>query len=90
MTLRMHLNASSKGRSLLSYGDMSVLSFHATKVFNTFEGGAIIFRDTKLKQRIDRLKNFGIADELTVTAPGINGKMSELNAAFRFSSVETY
>ncbi|HBM8198826.1 TPA: dTDP-4-amino-4,6-dideoxy-D-glucose aminotransferase VioA, partial [Escherichia coli] len=71
-----------KGRSLLSYGDMSVLSFHATKVFNTFEGGAIICQDAKLKQRIDRLKNFGIADELTVTAPGINGKMSELNAAF--------
>ena len=71
-----------KGRSLLSYGDMSVLSFHATKVFNTFEGGAIIRQDAKLKQRIDRLKNFGIADELTVTAPGINGKMSELNAAF--------
>ena len=71
-----------KGRSLLSYGDMSVLSFHATKVFNTFEGGAIICQDAKLKQRIDRLKNFGIADELTVTAPGLNGKMSELNAAF--------
>ncbi|CTT27984.1 dTDP-4-amino-4,6-dideoxy-D-glucose aminotransferase VioA [Escherichia coli] len=71
-----------KGRSLLSYGDMSVLSFHATKVFNTFEGGAIICQDAKLKQRIDRLKNFGIADELTVTAPGINGKMSEINAAF--------
>ncbi|MCV5466597.1 DegT/DnrJ/EryC1/StrS family aminotransferase, partial [Escherichia coli] len=55
-----------KGRSLLSYGDMSVLSVHATKVFNTFEGGAIICQDAKLKQRIDRLKNFGIADELTV------------------------
>lgn len=71
-----------KGESLLKWGDLSVLSFHATKVFNTFEGGAIISPDAKTKQRIDRLKNFGIADELTVTAPGINGKMSEVNAAF--------
>ena len=71
-----------KGESILRYGDMSILSFHATKVFNTFEGGAIICQDAKTKQRIDRLKNFGIADELTVTAPGINGKMSEINAAF--------
>ncbi|HBM7477950.1 TPA: dTDP-4-amino-4,6-dideoxy-D-glucose aminotransferase VioA, partial [Escherichia coli] len=71
-----------KGQSLLNYGDLSILSFHATKVFNTFEGGAIISPDAKTKLRIDRLKNFGIADELTVTAPGINGKMSEINAAF--------
>lgn len=71
-----------KGESLLQWGDLSILSFHATKVFNTFEGGAIISPDAKTKQRIDRLKNFGIADELTVTAPGINGKMSEINAAF--------
>lgn len=71
-----------KGESILRFGDMSILSFHATKVFNTFEGGAIICQDAKTKQRIDRLKNFGIADELTVTAPGINGKMSEINAAF--------
>lgn len=71
-----------KGESLLKWGDLSILSFHATKVFNTFEGGAIISPDAKTKQRIDRLKNFGIADELTVTAPGINGKMSEINAAF--------
>ncbi|MCE2009751.1 MULTISPECIES: dTDP-4-amino-4,6-dideoxy-D-glucose aminotransferase VioA [Enterobacter] len=71
-----------KGQSILRFGDMSILSFHATKVFNTFEGGAIICQDAKTKQRIDRLKNFGIADELTVTAPGINGKMSEINAAF--------
>lgn len=68
--------------SILSHGDMSVLSFHATKVFNTFEGGAIICRDAKTKQRIDYLKNFGFANEVTVTAPGINGKMSEINAAF--------
>lgn len=71
-----------KGESLLRHGDMSVLSFHATKVFNTFEGGAIICPDAKTKQRIDYLKNFGFADEVTVTAPGINGKMSEVNAAF--------
>lgn len=71
-----------KGESLLKWGDLSILSFHATKVFNTFEGGAIISPDAKTKQRIDRLKNFGITDELTVTAPGINGKMSEINAAF--------
>lgn len=71
-----------KGRSLLAHGDLSVLSFHATKVFNTFEGGAIISPDAKMKRRIDYLKNFGFADEVTVTAPGINGKMSEINAAF--------
>ncbi len=68
--------------SILNYGDLSVLSFHATKVFNTFEGGAIICPDAKTKQRIDHLKNFGFVDEVTVVAPGINGKMSELNAAF--------
>jgi dTDP-4-amino-4,6-dideoxygalactose transaminase len=71
-----------KGESLLRHGDLSVLSFHATKVFNTFEGGAIICPDAKTKQRIDYLKNFGFVDEVTVTAPGINGKMSEVNAAF--------
>ncbi|GJL38749.1 dTDP-4-amino-4,6-dideoxy-D-glucose transaminase [Phytobacter ursingii] len=71
-----------EGTSLLNHGDMSVLSFHATKVFNTFEGGAIVCPDLKTKQRIDYLKNFGFADEVTVTAPGINGKMSEINAAF--------
>jgi dTDP-4-amino-4,6-dideoxygalactose transaminase len=68
--------------SVLRYGDMSVLSFHATKVFNTFEGGAIICQDARTKQRIDHLKNFGFVDEVTVVAAGINGKMSELNAAF--------
>jgi dTDP-4-amino-4,6-dideoxygalactose transaminase len=57
------------------------LSFHATKVFTTFEGGAIICPDAKTKQRIDHLKNFGFVDEVTVVAPGINGKMSEWNAA---------
>lgn len=68
--------------SVLNHGDLSVLSFHATKVFNTFEGGAIVCADAKTKQRIDQLKNFGIVDEVTVVAPGINGKMSEINAAF--------
>jgi dTDP-4-amino-4,6-dideoxy-D-glucose transaminase len=71
-----------KGESLLRHGDLSILSFHATKVFNTFEGGAIICPDAKTKKRIDYLKNFGFADEVTVMAPGINGKMSEFNAAF--------
>lgn len=69
------------GGSILRHGDLSVMSFHATKVFNTFEGGAIICPDAKTKQRIDHLKNFGFVDETTVVAPGINGKMSEFNAA---------
>ena len=68
--------------SVLNHGDLSVLSFHATKVFNTFEGGAIVCPDAKTKQYIDQLKNFGFVDEVTVVAPGINGKMSEVNAAF--------
>jgi dTDP-4-amino-4,6-dideoxygalactose transaminase len=71
-----------KGGSVLRHGDLSVLSFHATKVFNTFEGGAIVCPDAKTKQRIDHLKNFGFVDEVTVVAPGINAKMSEINAAF--------
>lgn len=71
-----------QGESVLNYGDLSVLSFHATKVFNTFEGGAIVCPDAEAKQRIDHLKNFGFVDETTVIAPGINGKMSEINAAF--------
>lgn len=70
-----------KGESLLRHGDLSILSFHATKVFNTFEGGAIVCPDAKTKQRIDFLKNFGFADEVTVMAPGINGKMNEFQAA---------
>lgn len=69
------------GGSILRHGDLSVLSFHATKVFNTFEGGAIICPDAKTKHRIDQLKNFGFVDEITVVAAGINGKMSEFNAA---------
>lgn len=68
--------------SIVDYGDLSVLSFHATKVFNTFEGGAIISHDAHMKSRIDHLKNFGFEDEITVVAPGINAKMNELQAAF--------
>jgi dTDP-4-amino-4,6-dideoxygalactose transaminase len=70
------------GASVLRHGDLSVLSFHATKVFNTFEGGAIVSPDAATKRHIDNLKNFGIIDEVTVVTPGINGKMSEFNAAF--------
>lgn len=69
------------GESVLRHGDLSVLSFHATKVFTTFEGGAVVCPDAQTKQRIDHLKNFGFIDEVTVVAPGINGKMSEFNAA---------
>lgn len=68
--------------SVLNHGDLSVLSFHATKVFNTFEGGAIVSPDADTKKRIDQLKNFGFVDEVTVVEAGINGKMSEINAAF--------
>jgi dTDP-4-amino-4,6-dideoxygalactose transaminase len=67
--------------SVLRHGDLSVLSFHATKVFNTFEGGAIVCPNAETKQYIDGLKNFGFVDEVTVNMPGINGKMSEFNAA---------
>ena len=67
--------------TVLKHGDLSVLSFHATKVFTTFEGGAIVCHDAKTKLRIDRLKNFGFVDEETVVAPGINGKMSEFCAS---------
>ncbi len=69
------------GSSVLNHGDLSVLSFHATKVFNTFEGGAIVCKDAKTKLQLDHLKNFGFVDETVVVAPGINGKMSEFNAA---------
>lgn len=68
-------------QSILRAGDLSVLSFHATKVFNTFEGGAIVCATAEMKNRIDNLKNFGIQNEVSVPELGINGKMSELNAA---------
>lgn len=67
---------------ILNAGDMSTLSFHATKVYNTIEGGALITHDEKTKKRIDYLKNFGIADEVTVVGPGINSKMDETRAAY--------
>jgi dTDP-4-amino-4,6-dideoxygalactose transaminase len=70
------------GSSVLNHGDLSILSFHATKVFNTFEGGAIVCPDAATKQRIDQLKNFGFVDEVTIEEAGMNGKMSEVNAAF--------
>ena len=70
------------GQSILKFGDMSVLSFHGTKIFNTFEGGAIVCKDAKTKRHIDHLKNFGFADEVTVVKPGINAKMNEVQAAF--------
>ncbi len=69
------------GRSVLQAGDMSTLSFHATKVYNTAEGGALICHDAATKQRIDYLKNFGFAGETSVIAPGINSKMDEIRAA---------
>jgi len=70
-----------KGSSLLKHGDLSILSFHATKVFTTCEGGAIVCPDSKIKKRIDDLKNFGFANETTIVAPGINAKMNEIQAA---------
>ena len=70
------------GESVLNAGDMSTLSFHATKVYNTIEGGAMIMHDAKTKQRIDYLKNFGFAGETTVVAPGINSKMDEMRSAY--------
>lgn len=70
------------GESILNAGDMSTLSFHATKVYNTIEGGALIMHDEQTKKRIDYLKNFGFAGETTVVAPGINSKMDEMRAAY--------
>lgn len=70
------------GKSILEEGDISTLSFHATKVYNTIEGGALICHDEATKKRIDYLKNFGFADEVTVVAPGINSKMDEVRAAY--------
>lgn len=75
-------NVNINGNSVLNFGDMSILSFHATKVFNTIEGGAIICNDEATKKRIDYLKNFGFAGETKVIAPGINAKMNELQAAY--------
>lgn len=68
--------------SILNWGDMSTLSFHATKVYNTIEGGAMIMPNEETKKRIDFLKNFGFADEVTVVGPGINSKVDEMRAAY--------
>ena len=70
------------GESILNAGDMSTLSFHATKVYNTIEGGALVMHDEQTKKRIDYLKNFGFAGETTVVAPGINSKMDEMRSAY--------
>tara|TARA_Y100000031_G_scaffold148988_1_gene186074 strand:+ start:443 stop:1543 length:1101 start_codon:yes stop_codon:yes gene_type:complete len=70
-----------KGKTILQYGDLAVLSFHATKVFTTFEGGAIISRSAEMKEKIDRLKNFAIENEEMIAGLGINGKMNEAEAA---------
>ena len=70
------------GQSILRAGDLSTLSFHATKVFNTIEGGAMVMQDAATKRRVDYLKNFGFADEVTVVGPGINSKLDEVRAAY--------
>ena len=70
------------GESILNAGDISTLSFHATKVYNTIEGGALVCHTKEMKEKIDHLKNFGFEDEVTVVAPGINGKMDEVRAAY--------
>ena len=70
------------GESILNAGDMSTLSFHATKVYNTIEGGALVMHDAETKKRIDYLKNFGFASETEVIGPGINSKMDEVRAAY--------
>ena len=70
------------GESILNAGDMSTLSFHATKVYNTIEGGALVMQDERTKKRIDYLKNFGFASEVEVVAPGINSKMDEMRSAY--------
>jgi len=75
-------------QSILKEGNISTLSFHATKVYSTIEGGALICHDKEMKQRIDYLKNFGFANETTVVAPGINGKMDEVRAAFGLLSLK--
>jgi dTDP-4-amino-4,6-dideoxygalactose transaminase len=76
--------------TILNWGDLSILSFHATKTYNTFEGGAIICKDAKTKQRIDYLKNFGFAGEEIVVAPGINAKMNEVSAIMGLLQLDLY
>ncbi len=79
-----------KGNSVLNYGDLSVLSFHATKIFNTIEGGAIICHDEETKKRIDNLKNFGIVDEVNIVSLGINAKLNELQSAYGLLQLKTF
>jgi dTDP-4-amino-4,6-dideoxygalactose transaminase len=76
------------GGSVLRHGDISVVSFHATKVFNTFEGGLLVSPTQEMKRRVDHLKNFGFVDETTVIEPGMNGKMSEFNAMLGLHQLE--
>lgn len=78
-----------QGQSLLNFGDMSIISFHATKVFNTFEGGAIVCHTAEMKQRIDQLKNFGIVNETTISDVSLNGKLSEVHAALGLLQLKT-
>ena len=77
------------GNSILNYGDLSILSFHATKVFNTIEGGAVISHTAEMKKHIDHLKNFGFENETTVVETGINAKMNELQAAYGLLQLKT-
>lgn len=79
-----------KGQGICTFGDLSILSFHATKVFNTMEGGAIVCHDEATKKRIDYLKNFGFAGETTIVAPGINSKMNEMQAALGLVQLKHY
>jgi dTDP-4-amino-4,6-dideoxygalactose transaminase len=74
--------------SLFDYGDLSIISFHATKIFSTIEGGAVICNSAEMKQHLDDLKNFGFRNETTVVAPGINAKMNEVQAAFGLASLK--
>lgn len=76
-------------KSILNYGNLSILSFHATKIFNTFEGGAIISHDKETKQTIDFLKNHGFSDETTIVTPGFNAKMNEVQAAMGLIQLKT-
>lgn len=83
-------NIKAGGESLLKHGDVSVLSFHATKIFSTIEGGAIITNDAKIKERVDQLRNFGFdgSGKGTISMPGINAKMNEIQAAFGLSTLK--
>ncbi|MGC8777293.1 MAG: DegT/DnrJ/EryC1/StrS family aminotransferase [Candidatus Caldatribacteriaceae bacterium] len=76
------------GKTVLTEGDASILSFHGTKLFTTFEGGAIVCKDEKLKKRVEFLRNFGFADEVTVVAPGINAKMNEFQSVIGILSLK--